>query len=86
MQTNPHKNQPVLSAGKQLQDAQSALILIHGRGATAESILTLAQELHHPDFAYLAPQAAGNTCAGPHHDRRLFPGGLPGPGICGPLR
>ena len=61
MATDPHQNQPVLSAGKQLQDAQAALILVHGRGATAASILTLAQELHHPDFAYMAPQAFGNT-------------------------
>lgn len=37
------------------------MLLLHGRGATAESILSLADELAHPDFAYLAPQAAGNT-------------------------
>lgn len=37
------------------------MLLIHGRGATAESILSLADELAHPDFVYLAPQAAGNT-------------------------
>lgn len=37
------------------------MILIHGRGATAPSILELAQVLHHEGLAYLAPQAAGNT-------------------------
>ena len=37
------------------------MILVHGRGATAESILGLANELAQPDFAYLAPQAAGHT-------------------------
>jgi predicted esterase len=37
------------------------MILVHGRGATADDILSLAHELHHPDFAYLAPQAAGYT-------------------------
>jgi predicted esterase len=37
------------------------MILVHGRGATAESILQLARELDRPDFAYLAPQAAGHT-------------------------
>ncbi|HBL26544.1 MAG TPA: phospholipase [Acidobacteria bacterium] len=31
--------------------------MLHGRGATAESILTLAEELGRPDLAYLAPQA-----------------------------
>ena len=37
------------------------MILVHGRGATAESILTLADEFNFDDVAYLAPQAAGNT-------------------------
>ena len=35
--------------------------MLHGRGATAESILSLASELDAPDFAYLAPQAGGNS-------------------------
>jgi len=35
------------------------MILVHGRGATAEDILTLASEFEQPDFTYLAPQAAG---------------------------
>jgi phospholipase/carboxylesterase len=48
-------------AGAPLDQARGAMILVHGRGATAESILTLASELNRPDFAYLAPQAAGNT-------------------------
>jgi predicted esterase len=37
------------------------MIMIHGRGASASSILTLAAELRHPEFAYLAPDASGNT-------------------------
>ena len=37
------------------------MILVHGRGATAQSILELGQALDHPDFAYMAPQAADNT-------------------------
>jgi predicted esterase len=35
--------------------------MVHGRGATAESILMLAGELDRPGFAYLAPQAAGDS-------------------------
>jgi predicted esterase len=58
---DPHQGQPVLTAGRPLDQARAAMILIHGRGATAESILTLAGELDQPEFAYLAPQAAGNT-------------------------
>jgi predicted esterase len=37
------------------------MILVHGRGASAEDIMTIGAELLHPGFAYLAPQAAGNA-------------------------
>jgi len=57
----PHQGQPVLTAGEPLDRAQAAMIMVHGRGATAESILTLADELAQPGFIYLAPQAAGDT-------------------------
>lgn len=57
----PHQGQPVLAAGEPLDRARAAMILVHGRGATADSILMLADELNQPGFAYLAPQASGNT-------------------------
>jgi phospholipase/carboxylesterase len=56
-----HQGQPVLSAGVPLARARAAMVLVHGRGATARSILTLVPEIDQPGFAYLAPQAAGNT-------------------------
>lgn len=59
--TGAHQSQPIYAAGKALTEARGAMILLHGRGATAQSILSLASELHHPDLAYLAPQAADNT-------------------------
>jgi phospholipase/carboxylesterase len=37
------------------------MVMLHGRGATAESILTLVPALGVDDFAYLAPQAGGNS-------------------------
>ena len=37
------------------------MILLHGRGASAEDILGIADELRLNDIAYLAPQAAGHT-------------------------
>jgi predicted esterase len=37
------------------------MIMLHGRGATAQDILTLTADLHWPGFIYLAPQAAGNA-------------------------
>lgn len=57
----PHQGQPVRQAGRALSEARAAMVLIHGRGATAESILTLVPALDHAGFAYLAPQASGNT-------------------------
>lgn len=59
--SRPHQGQPVATAGAPLAQAQAAMILVHGRGATAESILTLAPEFNQSGWAYLAPQAAGNT-------------------------
>ena len=59
--SRPHQDQPVLAAGMPLDQASAAMVLVHGRGATAESILTLTAEFDQPGFVYLAPQAAGNT-------------------------
>jgi phospholipase/carboxylesterase len=56
-----HQSQPVRTAGEQIQNAQAAMLMVHGRGARAEDILTLADEFAQPGFAYLAPQAANNT-------------------------
>lgn len=56
----PHQGQPLLLAGEPLEKARAAIIMIHGRGATAESILELADHLPQAGFAYLAPQAAHN--------------------------
>ena len=58
---DPHRGQPVLSRGAPLPGARAAMLMVHGRGATAESILTLADLLDVPGFAFLAPQAADNT-------------------------
>jgi phospholipase/carboxylesterase/glyoxalase family protein len=58
---NPHQGQPVRVAGEPIGIAQAAMIMVHGRGASAADILTLTDQLAQPGFAYLAPQAAGNT-------------------------
>jgi phospholipase/carboxylesterase len=57
----PHQNQPVRTTGAPLQQARGAMVMLHGRGATAESILTLSASLDAPDFSYLAPQAGNNS-------------------------
>ncbi|MDZ7363460.1 MAG: alpha/beta hydrolase [candidate division KSB1 bacterium] len=58
---NLHHGRPVLAAGEPLDRARAAMVMIHGRGASAESILILSDEFDQPGFAYLAPQAAGGT-------------------------
>ncbi len=59
--SGPHQNQPVLMAGAPLDQAQAAMIMLHGRGVPAEDILYLSTTLDQPDFVYLAPQAAEYT-------------------------
>lgn len=51
----------LVSAGKKLSQAKKVLIMIHGRGGSANDILSLATDLHVADFALLAPQAEGNS-------------------------
>jgi predicted esterase len=51
----------VLAAGAPLGQGRAVVILLHGRGAAAENILTLAPEFDRPALAYLAPSAANNT-------------------------
>lgn len=55
----PHQGQPVMTIGSSLEDAQSAVILLHGRGASARDILTLSMEWDVPEIAYMAPEAKG---------------------------
>jgi phospholipase/carboxylesterase len=58
---DPHAGQPLLTAGAPLDDADAVLILLHGRGASAESILSLRDELGLSNIAAMAPQAAGRS-------------------------
>ena len=59
--SGPHAGARVFEAGAPLARAKAAMVLIHGRGATAESILSLAEVFAQPDIAYFAPQAEDNT-------------------------
>ena len=66
----PLENQPVYSAGVKLNDASAVMILLHGRGASAEDILSLSTHLDYPGLAFLAPQAEGYTW---YPNRFIFP-------------
>ena len=59
--SSPHQGGPIRSAGEQLDRARAAMLMVHGRGARAEDILSLADQFAQPGFSYLAPQAFGNT-------------------------
>jgi phospholipase/carboxylesterase len=61
MNSDPHRDQPVITGGRDLAEASGAVILLHGRGASAEDILDLSLEFDRPDLAYFAPQADGHT-------------------------
>lgn len=50
-----------LTAGKPLEEAQKVMILVHGRGSSATDILSLSNHIQDKDFAFIAPQAFGNT-------------------------
>lgn len=47
----------IITRGKPLTETGKALILVHGRGASAESILALAPEIGASEFTLFAPQA-----------------------------
>jgi phospholipase/carboxylesterase len=51
----------ISASGAPLGRAKAAVILLHGRGASAESMLSFADVFAQPDVAYLAPQAPGST-------------------------
>ncbi len=58
---DPHANQPIHLLGAPPSEAVGAVILLHGRGGSAEDILNLGRAMYHPKLAYLAPSAAGNS-------------------------
>ena len=59
--TDPHAEQLVRTAGAPFERARAAVVILHGRGDSADGILSLADAFAQPDVAYIAPQAAGHT-------------------------
>lgn len=51
----------ISQAGRSLEETSKVLIMIHGRGGTAENILSLAPQLDLSDFTLMAPQAYNNS-------------------------
>jgi predicted esterase len=57
----PHQTTQTATYGASLTRAKAAMIMVHGRGATAESMFSLADEFAQPNFHYVAPQAQNHT-------------------------
>ena len=55
-----HKKK-LVTAGKALDKATKVLIMLHGRGAGADDILSMSSHLDVKDYALIAPQATNNT-------------------------
>jgi phospholipase/carboxylesterase len=51
----------VIRAGAPMATARAAMILVHGRGASAEGMLGLADAFNATDIAFLAPQARSGS-------------------------
>lgn len=58
---DPHADQPILTAGADPADADVAVVLVHGRGATARGMLGFADEFDREGVHYVAPQAQRGT-------------------------
>jgi phospholipase/carboxylesterase len=58
---DPDRNEVLLRRGAPLEEAEGAIVLLHGRGGSAEDIISLGDDLGGSRFAYLAPQAANHT-------------------------
>jgi len=56
---DPHGVSEEVWFGPSLEEAESAVVLIHGRGDSSRGILALAPELQAPRTTFLAPQAEG---------------------------
>jgi phospholipase/carboxylesterase len=55
-----HKKQ-IITAGPPLDKAKGALVMLHGRGGTADNIISLAGEFNIEDLAIVAPQASNQS-------------------------
>ncbi len=58
---SPHRESEIFERGVALDEAAGAVILLHGRGASAEDILMLGEHLQLSGVALLAPQATGHS-------------------------
>jgi predicted esterase len=58
---DPHANTPLATSGPEPKSAAAVVVLLHGRGGSADDMLVLFEQLELPNLAAVAPQAAGHT-------------------------
>ena len=58
---DPHADAPLAWAGRPLEEADGAVLLLHGRGSTASDILGLSRFLRSESLCFVAPQASGRS-------------------------
>lgn len=56
-----HSDQPIVWDGADLDTADAVVVFLHGRGASARSIIGMSDEFDVSGVAFLAPQAAQQT-------------------------
>ena len=59
--SNVHKGQPVATRGKPLEESRGVVLMMHGRERDTDDILSVAERIGDPNFAYLAPAAKDNS-------------------------
>ena len=59
--SDPHAGQAVVTAGPDVREASAVVLLLHGRGASAQSMISLYEALDLGRVAAIAPEAAGHT-------------------------
>lgn len=57
----PHAGQPIERKGPAPSEARGVMLMIHGRGASSDDILALADEFDDLGLHFVAPQASGNA-------------------------
>lgn len=57
----PHMKQPIFTGGPPPEQASAAVVLLHGRGARAEGMLTISHVLRISGVSWVAPQATGGA-------------------------
>ncbi|MEE6210949.1 alpha/beta hydrolase [Salarchaeum sp. III] len=55
--TEPHADQPIVVSGAPRGAADAGVVLLHGRGATAQGVTNLADPLYRHGVTFFAPEA-----------------------------